>query len=97
MLVARNVGTCPLVINDMSATAPFSVIAPTEFPITLPPGEETLDVTIRLAPTNGGGSVTSPDDVTGTLTVVSNDPARRAGYAYSWLTSAILLLTGWIC
>jgi hypothetical protein len=74
MLVARNVGTCPLVINDMSATAPFSVIAPTEFPITLPPGEETLDVTIRLAPTNGGGSVTSPDDVTGTLTVVSNDP-----------------------
>jgi hypothetical protein len=88
MLVARNVGTCPLVIDDMSATAPFSVIAPTEFPITLPPGEETLDVTIRLAPTSGGGSVISPDDVTGT---------RRAGYAYSWLTSAILLLTGWIC
>jgi subtilisin family serine protease len=74
MLVARNVGTCPLVIDDMSATAPFSVIAPTEFPITLPPGEETLDVTVRLAPTSGGGSVTSPDDVTGTFTVVSNDP-----------------------
>jgi hypothetical protein len=74
MLVARNVGTCPLVIDDMSATAPFSVIAPTEFPITLPPGEETLDVTVRLAPTNGGGPVTSPDDVTGTFTVVSNDP-----------------------
>jgi hypothetical protein len=76
MLVARNVGTCPLVITAMNTTPtpPFSVIAPTVFPITLPPGEETLDVTIRLAPTSGGGSVTSPNDVTGTFTVVSNDP-----------------------
>jgi hypothetical protein len=94
MLVARNVGTCPLVIDDMSATAPFSVIAPTEFPITLPPGEETLDVTIRLAPTSGGGSVISPDDVTGTFTVVSNDPGgdETAGLCGEVAQSGIRIL-----
>jgi len=44
------------------------------FPITLPPGEETLNVTLRFAPTAGGGSITAPDETTGTLTIVSNDP-----------------------
>src|SRR3972149_1496555 len=51
MLVIRNNGTCPLVISSISATSPFSVIAPTVVPITLPVGEETLKVTLRFDPT----------------------------------------------
>jgi len=79
MLVIRNNGTCPLVISGIgaSATPPFSVIAPTIFPITLPVGEESLKVTVRFDPT-AAGSAFSPDDVTGTLTVMSNDPQGDA-------------------
>jgi hypothetical protein len=73
-LVIRNNGTCPLDITAINATAPFSVVAPTQYPVTIPPGEETLDVTVRFDPTTGGGSITAPDETTGTLTVISNDP-----------------------
>jgi len=68
-----------LVISGIgaSATPPFSVIAPTVFPITLPVGQETLKVTVRFDPT-AAGSAFLPDDVTGTLTVVSNDPQGNA-------------------
>ena len=76
MLVIRNNGTCPLVISGIgaSATPPFSVIAPTIFPITLPVGEETLKVTVRFDPTGGGGDPFFANQNTGTLTVMSNDP-----------------------
>lgn len=76
-LVIRNNGTCPLVISGIGATSPFSVIAPIVFPITLPVGEETLKVTVRFDPTSAG-SASSPDEVTGTLTVMSNDPQGDA-------------------
>ena len=78
MLVIRNNGRCPLVISGISATSPFSVIAPTLFDIILPPGEETLKVTVRFVPTSGVGLNTSPSQVTGTLTVMSNDPQGDA-------------------
>jgi len=80
MLVIRNNGTCPLVISGIgaSATPPFSVIAPTVFPITLPVGQETLKVTVRFDPTGGGGSPFSADQNTGILTVMSNDPQGDA-------------------
>jgi len=35
-------------------------------------------VTVRYAPTAGGGSITAPDETTGTLTVTSNDPGGAA-------------------
>jgi hypothetical protein len=78
ILVIRNNGACPLNISGITATAPFQVSAPTEFPIILPSGEETLNVTVRFAPTTGGGSITAPDETTGTLTVTSNDPGGAA-------------------
>lgn len=70
----RNTGLCPLTISGISATGDdFTVIAPTQFPIVLPPGEETLGVTVRFTPQDGGDPL-APDEITGTLTVVSDDP-----------------------
>ncbi len=77
-LVIRNNGTCPLNISGITATSPFNVIAPTQFPVKLPPGQETLNVVVRFKPTAGGGSPTAPDQTTGTLTVTSNNPTGPA-------------------
>ncbi len=70
----RNTGACPLTIDDISAAdADFTVMEPTTFPIVLPPGEETLSVTVRFTPEDDGMHLTA-DEITGVLTVVSDDP-----------------------
>jgi len=71
----RNTGACPLTITDISAAgADFTVMEPTTFPpIVLPPGEETLSVTVRFTPEDDGMHLTA-DEITGVLTVVSDDP-----------------------
>ena len=70
----RNAGECPLTIDDITAANDdFEVIEPTQFPILLPTGEETLSVTVRFTPVSGGDPLTA-DEVLGTLTVDSDDP-----------------------
>jgi hypothetical protein len=70
----RNTGACPLTISDISASGvDFEVMQPTSFPIVLPPGEETLSVTVRFTPESGGNHLT-PDETLGLLTVFSDDP-----------------------
>jgi hypothetical protein len=70
----RNTGRCPLNITSVDATGDdFTAIAPAILPIELPPGEETLLVDVRFTP-QSGGDLLSPDEVTGTLTIVSDDP-----------------------
>jgi len=77
--ILRNAGTCPLIISAITATgesgnaADFAVIAPTQFPILLPPGEETLEVNVRFTP-QADTNPLAPSEVTGLLTVVSDDP-----------------------
>ncbi len=70
----RNTGDCPLTIADISAAGnDFTVMGPSIFPIVLPPGEETLAVTVRFTPESGGDPL-MPDETLGTLTVDSDDP-----------------------
>ncbi|MGA9575469.1 MAG: choice-of-anchor D domain-containing protein, partial [Lysobacterales bacterium] len=70
----RNTGACPLTISDMEATGlDFAVIQPGQFPIVLPPGEETLEVVVRFTPQDDGMPLTA-DEITGQLTVTSDDP-----------------------
>ena len=70
----RNNGGCPLTISNINAAADdFSVMAPTEFPVILPTGEETLEVTVRFTP-QADSDPLAPGDVTGLLTITSDDP-----------------------
>lgn len=72
--VLRNVGLCPATISEITAAAgDFTVTAPTQLPILLPPGEETLGVTVRFTPQSDANPL-APSEVTGLLTVVSDDP-----------------------
>ena len=76
--VVRNTGDCPLTIDSITALGDlyddeFSVQAPTQFPIVLPPGEETLGVTIRFTPQELGNPL-APDEYRGELAIVSDDP-----------------------
>jgi hypothetical protein len=73
--VLRNNGLCPLTIDSItaSATGEFTVQSPSVFPVVLPTGEETLDVTVRFTPQSLGDPL-APDEFTGTLTIVSDDP-----------------------
>jgi hypothetical protein len=72
--VLRNSGDCPLTIDNIEATgADFTVMAPTNFPIILPSGEETLEVTVRFTPQDMGDPL-FPDETLGLLTVTSDDP-----------------------
>jgi hypothetical protein len=73
--VLRNTGMCPLTIASITASAvnEYTVMAPTVYPITLPSGEETLEVTVRFTPQSLGNPL-APDEVTGLLTIVSDDP-----------------------
>lgn len=72
--VVRNTGLCPMTIDDITTdVADYNVIAPTSYPIVLPPGEETLEVTVRFTPQDGGDPLT-PTEVTGILTVHTDDP-----------------------
>jgi extracellular elastinolytic metalloproteinase len=74
----RNNGECPLTIDDISAlgiadAADFAVTEPSEFPIILPTGEETLAVTVRFTPQEDLFPL-EPTELIGELTVVSDDP-----------------------
>ena len=70
----RNNGECPLTITDIGAAgADFSVVSPPLFPVLLPPGEETLSVGVRFHPQSDADPLT-PNEVTGQLTVSSDDP-----------------------
>ena len=76
--MVRNTGDCPLTIDSITALGDlyddeFSVQAPTQFPIVLPPGEETLGVTIRFTPQELGNPL-APDEYRGELAIVSDDP-----------------------
>jgi photosystem II stability/assembly factor-like uncharacterized protein len=77
--VVRNVGTCPATISSIEAMgvsgdpADFSVTAPTQLPILLPPGEETLQVSVRFTP-QADVNPLAPSEVTGLLRVESDDP-----------------------
>lgn len=77
--VLRNNGLCPLTIDSITASAAgeFTVQSPSVFPVLLPTGEETLDVTVRFTPQSLGDPL-APDEFTGTLTVVSDDPDGNA-------------------
>ena len=73
-LTLRNNSQCPLTISSVSAAgADFQVIDPTVFPILLPGGEETLGVTVRFLP-QADTDPLAPSEVTGQLTVESDDP-----------------------
>ena len=70
----RNNSECPLTISSISsAGADFLVTDPTVFPILLPGGEETLGVTVRFLPQADANPLV-PSEVTGLLTVASDDP-----------------------
>jgi hypothetical protein len=69
----RNTGDCPLTIDSISAADDFTVMKPSVYPIILPSGEETLDVTIRFAPLSAG-DLHAPDEFLGLLSIVSDDP-----------------------
>jgi hypothetical protein len=78
----RNNGKCPLTIQSISAaglnnTIDYAVMEPSVFPVTLPPGEETLGVRIRFTP-QADTAPLAPTENRGTLTVVSNDPGGAA-------------------
>jgi len=70
-LVVRNNGTCPATITGIAAAAPYSVVAPTQFPVTLPVGQETLNVTVRFKPTADPSGPSTPGQTPGTLTLTS--------------------------
>lgn len=74
--VIRNTGACPLTIDDMNTggSDDFSVVAPTQFPIVLPGGEETLTGKIRFTPQSGGAPRVADGETLGTLTIVTDDP-----------------------
>ena len=81
-IVVRNNGTCPATITAIAATAPYKVVAPIEFPVTLPVGQETLTVTTRFKPTADGSGQTVPGSTTGTLSLSSTyggpQPSKNA-------------------
>jgi hypothetical protein len=73
--VLRNNGLCPLTITSISASSvdEYTVQSPSLFPVILPSGEETLEVLVRFTPQSLGDPL-APDEFTGLLTVVSDDP-----------------------
>lgn len=75
--VVRNIGRCPLVISSITGFSGFSITAPTEFPVSLPPGEETLEVIVRFTPLSAGDPL-APNSFIGTLNIDSNDPDGTA-------------------
>src|SRR5262249_41218284 len=71
-----NAGVCPLTISSLTAgpATAFNVINPT-VPLTIGPGAAPVPVTIRFKPTVLAGQLPhAPDQLTGLLTIVSNDP-----------------------
>jgi hypothetical protein len=78
-VVLRNNGMCPLTIDSITAAGvsgdplDYRVTAPSIFPVVLPGGEETLNVRVRFNP-KADTDPLAPSEVTGLLTVVSDDP-----------------------
>jgi hypothetical protein len=73
-VVLRNTSVCPLTIDGIDTNvADFSVIAPTVFPVLLPGGEETHEVTVRFTP-QSDADPQLPGDITGVLSIDSDDP-----------------------
>ena len=77
-VVLRNNGECPLTINGIDAAGlgdvlDYGITAPTQFPIILPSGEETLEVNVRFTPQSDDNPL-APSEVLGLLTVMSDDP-----------------------
>jgi hypothetical protein len=71
-----NAGICPLVVTSLTAAPSdtFNVINPS-VPLTIAPGAAPVPATIRFRPTVVGGQLDhAPDQQTGALTIVSNDP-----------------------
>jgi len=78
-----NSGLCPLKILSLTAAPSdtFNVINPT-FPLVVGPGGGPVPVTVRFRPTNLTGQLNNaPDEQTGTLSIVSNDPATSTPIA----------------
>lgn len=78
----RNNGECPLKIDSISAVGSvnagdFSVTQPSQFPVILPSGEETLLTTVRFTP-KADAFPLAPTELGGVLTVVSDDPDGNA-------------------
>ena len=71
----RNNSVCPLTIDDITTQTgtDYTVVAPTLFPILLPSGEETLEVTVRLTPQSDQHPLV-PSEITDVLVVTSDDP-----------------------
>jgi photosystem II stability/assembly factor-like uncharacterized protein len=70
-LVLNNSGSCPLHIRSItSSSADFLVPQVLSFPLVIAPGGD-LDLTLRFQPAHTG-------DSTGTITIVSDDPASPA-------------------
>ena len=74
----RNNSVCPLTISDISAMGvsnvlDFSVVTPTQFPLLLPGGEETLLVNVGFTP-QADDLPLEPSELFGMLTVISDDP-----------------------
>jgi hypothetical protein len=71
----RNNSICPLTISNIATQTgtDYAVMAPTLFPILLPGGEETLEVTVRFTPQSDADPL-SPADLTDVLVVTSDDP-----------------------
>ena len=71
-----NSGICPLYVTNLTAgpSNTFNVTNPS-VPLTIAPGAAPVPATIRFRPTNLTGQLSNaPDQQTGTLTIVSNDP-----------------------
>ena len=68
LLTIDNSGTCALLITDISSSSPdFLLPGVVSFPLLLAPGSS-LDLALRFQPTAFGAA-------SGTITIVSNDPA----------------------
>jgi hypothetical protein len=75
-ITVSNAGTCPLKITSLTTTGSnsFTVINPTT-PVTIGPGAGGVPITVRFKPISLTGQLpNAPDQQTGVLNIVSNDP-----------------------
>ncbi|MDB4285419.1 choice-of-anchor D domain-containing protein [bacterium] len=71
----RNNSVCPLTISNITTQSgvDYAVVDPTQYPILLPSGEETLEVTVRLTPQSDAHPL-MPSEISDVLVVESDDP-----------------------
>jgi hypothetical protein len=75
-ITVSNAGSCPLTITNAVAapSTTFNVVNP-QMPLTIGPGAAPVPITVRFKPTVMTGQLNNaPDQQTGTLTLLSNDP-----------------------